>query len=360
MPENDQMRRALDLAAEAEGCVSPRPPVGAVVVSEDGRVVGEGATTPSPGPHAEVVALRRAGTAARGGTIHVTLEPCCHTGATGPCTDAIIDAGIARVVAAVTDPDPRVLGRGLRRLREAGIEVVEGVEQERAAVLIEPFTVWTRTGRPFVTLKVAATLDGKVAAADGSSRWITGEAARAQVHDLRARCDAVIVGAGTVLADDPELTSRLPDLARPQPVRVVVDSSGRAPATSRVFDGTVPTIVATTAGSAQTAAGTGAEVVVLPESEAGVDLGSLLDELGSRGMCHVLAEAGPTLAASLLFGQLVDRIVLYLAPKLVGGEAPGMLGTGVKTIADAWDLSIERLSMVGPDLRVDARPGRRS
>lgn len=360
MTDELYMRRALALAAGVEGRVSPRPPVGAVVVSSEGRVVGEGATTPSPGPHAEVVALDAAGSRAAGGTVYVSLEPCAHTGATGPCAEALVRARVARVVAATRDPNPQVDGDGLDILRDGGVEVIEGVCEEDARTMIAPFDTWVRTGRPFVTLKLASTLDGKVAAPDGTSRWITGDAAREEVHHLRRRADAVLVGAGTAEADDPRLTCRLPGFDGSQPRRVLVDSSGRTPPAGRLFDRSAPTTVLTTdAAPAECRAAwsdAGAEVVGVSPSETGVDLHVGLRLLGDGGICHVLCEGGPTIAASLVAAGLVDRILLYLAPKLVGGDAPGILGWGVKTLADAWELEIVGVERIGDDLRLEARP----
>lgn len=348
------MRRALQLAARAEGFVSPRPPVGCVIVSGD-EVVGEGVTEPRPGPHAEVAALQGAGSRARGATAYVSLEPCSHHSITGPCADALIEAGVARVVAGCRDPYPEVRGRGFARLRRAGIEVRTGVLRDAARRLIEPFETWSLRGRPFVTLKVAASLDGKVAAPDGTSRWITGEQARRQVHELRERADAVMVGAGTVSADDPALTVRLPE-ARRQPARVLVDSSGRTPATARIFDGSAPAFVLTTRPRPDLEL-VGATVFVVDAAEGGVDLRAGLAALGEAGLCHVVAESGPRLSASLVAEGLVDRMVLYLAPKAIGGgEAPGMLASGVKTLADAYAMRFESVARVGDDVRIDLRP----
>lgn len=354
MDDASFMRRALELASAVEGSVSPRPPVGAVVVDARGEVVGEGATTSSPGPHAEVVALSRAGAAARGATVYVSLEPCSHTSVTPPCVRALLDAGVSRVVAGCLDPDPRVNGEGLRGLEAAGVDVEVGVEEDEALGLIEPFSTWVGTGRPFVTLKLAATLDGKVAAADGTSRWITGEVARAEVHELRRRVDGVLVGAGTVEIDDPALTSR-PDPGR-QPRRIVADSSGRTSPTAAIFDTSAEVVVVTTRDvdpSVWTEAG--ATVIAVDRSEAGVDLAAALAELGSLGLCHVLCEGGPTLAGSLVATGLVDRFVFYLAPKLIGGEGRSMLAACVKTLADAWALEVGDVSVVGDDIRLVAR-----
>lgn len=361
MTNIEHVRRALNLAAAAPR-VSPRPPVGAVIVDDRGEVVGEGATTPVPGPHAEVVALREAGPRAAGSTVYVSLEPCSHHGETPPCADALISARVRAVVTAMVDPNPLVGGTGIERLRAAGIDVIVGPCEQEARRLIEPFTVWVTSGRPRVTLKLASTLDGKVAAADGSSQWITGDDARAEVHELRRRADGVLVGAGTVAADDPQLTCRLPGYAGPQPCRVVVDSSGRTSPQARIFDDAAPTLVLTTPDVPdevrESWVRAGADVVELPRGEGGVHLGSALGALGRMGMCDLLCEGGPTLAGAAVHAGLVDRFLLYLAPKLVGGDAPGLLSSGVKTIADAWSLDVENITRVGTDIRIDARPGR--
>ena len=354
------MERALELARRADGSVAPRPPVGAVVVSADGEVVGEGYTRRTPGPHAEGDALAQAGDRARGGTIYATLEPCC-VAVNKPvsCVDLITSAGVARVVAATVDPCPDIDGRGLAQLRDAGIDVQVGIGEDEAKQLIAPFAKWITTTQPFVTLKVAASLDGKVAAADGTSRWITGELARAQVHEMRRRADAVLIGSGTAIADDPALTFRTPGLEGDQPLRVVLDASGRTPPTAQLFDDAAPTLIITTDDVDDAIVTTwltaGADVSRVAASDGGVDIASALDVLGERGICHVLVEPGPRLAASFVERGLADRVVLYLAPKLIGGDAPGLLATGAKTITDAWDLEIERIERVGDDIRVDAR-----
>lgn len=348
------MRRALELAARAEGSVSPRPPVGAVAVSADGEVVGEGFTRAGPGRHAETAALLAAGERAAGATVYVTLEPCLRS-----CAQALVDAGVRRVVAAMRDPNPDVNGRGLRLLAREGIEVRTGLQRPAARALIEPFGKWITTGRPFVTLKLATTLDGKVAAPDGTSRWISGPDARAEVHELRRKVDAVIVGAGTVEADDPSLTFRLDGVEGTQPLRVVVDSSGRTSPKARVFDTTAPALIVTTHEVPAARTGeweaAGAGVARVGAGEGGVDLGACLEELGRRELCHVLCEGGPTLAGSFAESGLVDRFVFYLAPKLVGGDAPGAFAAGVKTLTEAWELEIERVRTVGNDIRIDAR-----
>ncbi|MEX0875220.1 MAG: bifunctional diaminohydroxyphosphoribosylaminopyrimidine deaminase/5-amino-6-(5-phosphoribosylamino)uracil reductase RibD [Actinomycetota bacterium] len=353
------MGRALELAGRAEGTVSPRPPVGAVIVN-GGEVAGEGFTQPAPGPHAEVVALEAAGDRARGATIYVSLEPCSHSSVTEPCADALIQAGVGEVVAGTTDPNPVVNGAGFRKLRAAGVRVRSGVMRKRAKSIIDPFVTWVRTGKPFVTLKMATTLDGKVAALDGTSMWITGGEARAEVHDLRRRADAVLIGSMTVLRDDPLLTCRLDGVSATQPLRVVVDGSGRTPADARVFNADAPTLVITNGDQTEAHVSrwraAGADVERVPAGENGVDMAAALAVLGRRGVCHVVVEGGPTIAASFVAGGLVDRFVLYLAPKLIGGDAPGLLNDGVKTLTEAWNVRIEGVRRIGDDIRIDARP----
>ncbi|SOE03308.1 bifunctional diaminohydroxyphosphoribosylaminopyrimidine deaminase/5-amino-6-(5-phosphoribosylamino)uracil reductase RibD [Blastococcus haudaquaticus] len=335
--ESSAMQRARELGAAVLGTTSPNPAVGAVVLAADGTPVGEGATRPPGGPHAEVVALAQAGERARGGTAVVTLEPCAHTGRTGPCADALIAAGIARVVVAVPEPT-ELAGGGADRLRAAGIEVELGVGQAEAEHgALAPWLTGVREHRPFVVWKVAATLDGRVAADDGTSRWITGEVARAAVHRLRATCDAVVVGSGTALTDDPQLTVRDAD-GRPsghQPLRVVVDRRGRVPATARLHDDAAPTLVSR--------AGT-------PEA--------LLAELFDRDVRRVLLEGGPTLAAAFLRAGLVDEAVVHLAPSLLGAGASLVGDLGISTMARALSFSIVDLLPLGGDVQIRLRPTR--
>ncbi len=361
MDDARYMRRALELARQAEGAVSPRPPVGAVIVSS-GQIVGEGRTHAGNGPHAEAEALTAAGDRARGATLYVTLEPCSTSSVSTPCAQQLIDGGIGQVVAAMRDPNPKVFGRGYRQLRAAGIAVRTGVLRNQAQSLVEPFGKWVRAGHPFVTLKLAASLDGKVAAPDGTSRWITGVQARAEVHDLRRRVDAIAVGSMTVVRDDPLLTYRLSGYTTPQPLRVVVDGSGRTPSNAKVFNSDAPTLVITSETVADDHVDawrlSGAEVVRVGPGEGGIDMRAALDVLGSRGICHVLVEGGPTIAASFAERGLVDRLVLYLAPKIIGGDAPGLFVAGAKTLTDAWRLHIDGISRVGDDIRIDASPER--
>ncbi len=354
------MRRALELAALGRGLVSPNPMVGAVIV-RDGRVVGEGWHEGPGTPHAELRALAAAGELARGATLYCSLEPCDHVGRTPPCTRAIVGSRLARAVIAAGDPNPLVDGRGFERLRASGIEVETGVLEEASRRLNAAFERHVVTGMPFVTLKTAASLDGKTAARDRSSKWITGDAARDDVKRLRAAADAIVVGAGTVIDDDPSLTVRDPSYRGRPPLRVVIDSSGRVPAGARAFDGSAPTLVATTARSRRRAVeawtAAGADVVSFDQDGTdGVSLPELMAHLGKRDVQSVLLEGGATLAWSFVRERLVDRVVLYLAPKLVGGaQAPGVLmGEGFAPIGEAAALRIVSVERIGDDLRVEA------
>jgi diaminohydroxyphosphoribosylaminopyrimidine deaminase/5-amino-6-(5-phosphoribosylamino)uracil reductase len=341
--EDEAMRRAIALAARGLGTTSPNPVVGCVLLDPSGEVVGEGFHAYAGGPHAEIVALAQAGELARGGTAVVTLEPCNHIGRTGPCAQALIAAGVRRVVVAVDDPTPTAAG-GATTLRAAGVDVHTGVRRTEAEAGNVAWLTAVRRGRPYVTWKFAATLDGRSAAADGTSMWITSEQARADVHTLRSTVDAVLAGVGTVIADDPQLTVRnLTDgtTAIRQPLRVVVDSSGRTPANARVRDASAPTWVATAA-----------EVGAGPDGR--LDLSALLTTLYARGARAVLLEGGPTLAGAFLAAGLVDRVVAYLAPKLLGAGPAALLDAGVPTIGDAIDLDLTDITRIGADLRLTA------
>jgi diaminohydroxyphosphoribosylaminopyrimidine deaminase/5-amino-6-(5-phosphoribosylamino)uracil reductase len=365
-PSETWMRRALDLAERGRGTTSPNPMVGAVLV-RDGQVVGEAFHRAAGEPHAEALALQRAGDRAARATCYVTLEPCAHHGRTPPCATALIAAGVARVVAAIEDPDPNVRGQGFARLRAAGVEVEVGVAAAAAEAQNAAFLLHRRQGRPRVTLKAAASLDGKVAAPDGTSQWITAEAARADAHRLRAEADAVAVGAGTALADDPRLTVRLPGWGGRQPLRVLADATGRTGARGHLFDAAAPTLVATTSAAPpdrlRAWAATGAEVLVCPDAtassgEAGVDLTWLSKTRGERGVLELLVEGGPRLQASFWAAGLADRLVWYLAPLVIGGaSAPGLLpAAGARTLAAARAVRVETVDRLGPDLRIVAYP----
>ncbi|MFI5496260.1 bifunctional diaminohydroxyphosphoribosylaminopyrimidine deaminase/5-amino-6-(5-phosphoribosylamino)uracil reductase RibD [Actinoplanes sp. NPDC051859] len=341
--EHEAMGRAIALAARGLGTTSPNPVVGCLLLDPAGEVVGEGFHVYAGGPHAEIVALAQAGKRARGGTAIVTLEPCNHTGQTGPCAQALIAAGIRRVVIAVDDPTPVAAG-GAATLRAAGVEVETGVRRQEAEAGNIAWLTAVRRSRPFVTWKYAATLDGRSAAADGTSMWITSEPARADVHRLRATVDAIVVGVGTVLADDPQLTVRYVrdgSLAIKQPLRVVVDSSGRTPEKAKVRDAAAETWIATAA-----AVGAG------PDGH--VDLNALLAELYRRGIRAVLLEGGPTLGGAFLAAGLVDRVVGYVAPKLLGAGQPSLVGAGITTIAEAIELDLTDIAQIGADLRFTA------
>jgi diaminohydroxyphosphoribosylaminopyrimidine deaminase/5-amino-6-(5-phosphoribosylamino)uracil reductase len=355
------MRRALELAERGWGRVSPNPLVGAVVV-RDGEIVGEGWHAGPGTDHAEMMALRAAGERARGATVVCTLEPCNRFGRTPPCTRALIGARVASVVVAATDPNLGDDAPGIAQLRAAGIQVEVGPSQAAARELNVAFDHQVVTGRPFVVLKMASSLDGKTAATDGSSRWITGVSARADVHRLRAWSDAVVVGAGTVIADDPVLTVRGPfQGTSTPPVRVVVDSAGRVPSTSRVFDDAAPTLVATTDRISDARireyGDAGADLLVLDRDAAGsVSLPALVEELGKRDVQGLLIEGGATLAWSAVRDDVVDRVVLYLAPLLIGGAVAHtvMSGAGFAPIDSAKRLGPLRVEPVGEDLKVVA------
>jgi diaminohydroxyphosphoribosylaminopyrimidine deaminase/5-amino-6-(5-phosphoribosylamino)uracil reductase len=336
------MRAALALARRGLGLAWPNPAVGCVLV-KDGIIVGRGWTQPGGRPHAETEALARAGAAARGATAYVSLEPCSHWGKTPPCAEALVAAGIARVVVPLTDPDPRVAGQGIARLREAGIAVDVGPCAAEAAEINAGFLKRLGEGRPLVTLKLAATLDGRIATQTGESRWITGEAARARAHLLRASHDAILVGSNTVLQDDPDLTCRLPGLAARSPVRIVADGRLRVPLTARVVAGARRTpswfIVRRGVDAARREAfrAAGVEIIETPVIATGeLDLAAAVRELGRRGLTRLLVEGGATLAAALLRADLVDRIAWFHAPCLIGGDGlPAVAGFGLDRLSDA-------------------------
>ena len=355
------MRAALGLARRGLGSTWPNPSVGCVIV-RDGVVVGRGVTAPFGRPHAEPQALAMAGEAARGATAYVTLEPCCFQGRTAPCTEALIEAGIARVVIATCDPDTRVDGAGMRRLREAGIEVVQGLLRAEGEEVAEGLYHRIRLGRPMVTLKLATTLDGRIATAGGESQWISGEPARRMGHALRGRHDAVMVGIGTALADDPHLTCRIPGFKQVATVRVVADGHLRLGLLSRlvVTARETPTwvIARDDADSARTAAlaGLGVEVLAVPGGEAGVDLAAGLRALAGRGVTRLLVEGGGRLAAGLLRADLVDRVAWFHAPGVVGGDGlAAVQAFGVATLAEMPRFVRDRVTPLGDDMLTELK-----
>ena len=355
------MQRAVELARRSVGSTSPNPPVGAVLV-RDGHVVGEGRTQPPGGAHAEDEALRMAGDAARGADLYVTLEPCAHYGRTPPCTDALIEAGVASVHIAVMDPAPHTAGRGVQCLREAGIPVTVDDGPREARQLVEAFAKHVSTGLPFVVAKFAMSLDGRFSSRSGDSRWISNETSRQMAHVLRAEADAVMVGIGTVLADDPLLTVRdAPLPLRGQPLRVVVDSAGRLPASAAMLATEGTTLVAVASPEAARAIeASGADAVVAPGANGRVDLPQLLAGLGSRDVTSLLVEGGAALHGALFDGGHVDKVVAFVAPVVIGGDGvPGPVGgAGAERMADALRLRDVTHTELDGDMMVVGYPVR--
>ncbi len=352
------MATALGLARRGLGAVAPNPAVGCVLVCEDpGVVVGRGWTQPGGRPHAETEALRRAGNAARGAVAYVTLEPCDHHGETPPCSEALIDAGIAAAVIAVEDPDPRVSGSGVARLRDAGIPVTTGVGADEAWDLNAGFFLTVSQGRPLFTLKAATTLDGRIATRGGDSQWITGPEARAFAHRLRAEHDAVLVGIGTALADDPDLTCRLPGMAGRSPIRIVLDGRLRLPVDSRLVTTAreTPTWLVTVPGNDPAVVDAfrshGVEVLETEADDGGrPDLAAAARALAARGLTRVLVEGGGQVAGSVLAAGLADRVAWFRAPRLIGGDGVAAAAVfGVETLADAPGFVRTGLAMLGAD-----------
>jgi diaminohydroxyphosphoribosylaminopyrimidine deaminase/5-amino-6-(5-phosphoribosylamino)uracil reductase len=370
MTAESAMRLALAQGRRARGRTYPNPCVGAVVF-RGGRIRGRGYTRPAGGPHAEVVALRNAvrrfGTrSVRGASMAVTLEPCCHIGRTGPCTDVILESGLRRVFVGQTDPHPHVSGGGVRRLRRAGIDVELGVLAEQCRDLHRGFTAVCKVGRPFVSLKLASTLDGRIATASGESRWITGSAAREAVHQLRARTDAILVGSQTVLADDPELTARKGGRVVHRPIRVVVDSRLRVPATAGLYVGDSDdtwVLTSRAAPKSRRRALADAGVRLLDVGRAGryLDLERALSILGQHGLTEVLVEGGGSLGAALLREGLVDEVHWFTSPMFLGADGRPALGPlGVDSLARAWRLSDVKIRQVGDDIHACGRVVRKT
>lgn len=352
------MELALDEARRGVGRTHPNPAVGAILV-KNGRVVGRGHHRKAGTAHAEIVALESAGTKARGADLYTTLEPCDHWGRTGPCTQAILEAGIRRVITGSADPNPLVNGKGVMRLRRAGVQVLTGVLEDEADAINRPFFKFIRTRMPWVTLKAASTLDGKLATSTGDSRWVTGEQARARVHQLRDRVDAILVGANTVIRDDPKLTTRLPGGEGRDAVRVVVDSRLRVPATSRLFHlrSKARTIVATCESArspkAMQLAASGVEVWTVKEKAGRVNLRVLLRRLARAGLLHILVEGGAEVFGTLLRERLADELWLFLAPRLVGRSGLSWVGElGIARMGRALELGPVEVERLGGDLLV--------
>jgi len=362
--QQQYMQQALQIAAYAAGRTSPNPLVGAVIV-KDGRVVGQGWHRKAGTEHAEIHALRQAGELAAGATIYVTLEPCSHYGRTGPCSKALIDAGIKRVVIAMLDPNPLVAGKGVAMIKAAGIEVETGLLQAQAERLNEVFLKWIMTKMPFVVMKTAMTLDGKIATAAGNSKWISNEVSRRRVHELRDVYDGILVGIGTVLADDPSLTTRLVSQSGKNPLRIVVDSRARTPLTAKVVtDGQAKTLIAVTvaaeAAKVEALRQAGVEVLVVNDGQQ-VDLRQLFCLLGERGVCSIFVEGGALINYSLLKAGLIDKVYSFIAPKMVGGSsAPGPVGgDGVETLDQAFLLDNVETELLAGDILVSGYINRR-
>ncbi|RJX29330.1 MAG: bifunctional diaminohydroxyphosphoribosylaminopyrimidine deaminase/5-amino-6-(5-phosphoribosylamino)uracil reductase RibD [Dethiobacter sp.] len=360
------MWMALDLARQGWGKTNPNPMVGAVVV-KGGEVVGTGFHKKAGDRHAEIIALQEAGEKARAATLYTNLEPCCHHGRTPPCTDAIIRSGIRKVVISTIDPNPLVSGRGVRKLQEAGIKVKIGVLEDKARRLNEVFFKYITTKKPFVVVKAAMTLDGKIATSTGKSRWISGEKSRKFVHRLRSMSDGIMVGINTVLQDDPQLTARLDVGKGPNPVRVIVDSKGRLPLDSRIVKTALETktILAVTELASpdklEALRSSGVEVLTLPSKEGQVDLHELMLALGANEISILLVEGGGTLNYSLLNENIIDKIYFFIAPFLLGGKnAPTPLeGAGINELEESWAVESMEMKQLDNDLLIIGYPMRR-
>lgn len=349
------MRRALNLAKKALGRTSPNPVVGAVIVDSDGKIVGEGYHKKAGLPHAEREALKMAGEKARGGTMYVTLEPCCHYGRTPPCTEAIIEAGIKKVVVAVRDPNPKVSGKGIEILKNAGIEVVEGVLEEEAALLNEKFFKYIKTGLPFIALKWAMTADGKIATKTGDARWVSGEKSRNFTHNLRNEYDAILVGARTLILDDPLLTCRIK--GGRNPYRIILSASGNLPPNLRLFtlDREKNILITTNTNLASHVQQSFANIIVASKGDNKVNLKEAFFELTKLGITSILIEGGAQVHASILKEKLADKIYLFVAPKIIGGDkAPGPVAElGINYLQDALPFKLQKVKRLGEDVLLE-------
>lgn len=362
----DYMTQAISLARLAQGQVSPNPAVGAVLVKND-VIIGQGYTQPPGGDHAEIVALKQAGREARGAALYVTLEPCCHHGRTPPCTHAIIEAGITEVHFPIVDPNPKVAGHGQIELQQAGLKTYLGEHAGEAAILNEAFIKYITSGLPFVTVKFAASLDGKIATRSGDSKWISGEAARKLVQHMRYEADAVMTGAGTVIADDPHLTVRIAvrgGTTHKQPVRIIVDGNGRTPITARLFSepGRTLLVLADSLDNKikNSFSGTGAEILEMPAQAGVIDLKALMLILAEKEITNILVEAGGILLGSLFDNGMVDKVVAFLAPMIIGGQdaRPAVAGQGFEKLMQCAKLERVKVDRVGEDIMVSGYVGR--
>jgi len=361
MPVEEYMRRALSLARLAVGYTNPNPAVGAVIV-KDGFVVGRGCTQPAGSSHAEVVALRQAGEKAKGATMYVTMEPCCHYGRTPPCTQAIINAGISEIYVSLLDPNPLVSGRGMRELNEAGIKTYFGVCQEEAYEINEAYIKFITTGSPFITIKVAMSLDGKIATKTGHSKWISNEEARNYVHSLRHSANAIMVGVNTIIKDNPKLTARgcqgKGGTPKAQPLRLIVDSSGRTPLDSQVFKQPGKTLLAVVdpldSERKKKLIQIGAEVLELPGVDGLVDLEKLLKTIGKRNIVTVLVEGGSKILGSLFDHRLVDKVLVFISPIIIGGSQAktAVGGDGVNNLMEALSLGRVKIKKFGNNVLI--------
>jgi diaminohydroxyphosphoribosylaminopyrimidine deaminase / 5-amino-6-(5-phosphoribosylamino)uracil reductase len=362
----DYMAQALSLAKLAQGQVNPNPAVGAVLVKND-VIIGQGYTQPPGGDHAEIVALKQAGREVKGSTLYVTLEPCCHQGRTPPCTRSIIEAGITEVHFPIVDPNPKVAGKGQSELQQAGIKIVIGEHADEAATLNEAFIKYITTGLPFITVKFAASLDGKIATRSGDSKWISGEPARKIVQHMRYEADAVMTGAGTVISDNPRLTVRLAvkgGITHKQPLRIIVDGLGRTPPDARLFSEPGRTLLVLADNLDEkiknTLSKTGAEILELPAKDGVIDLKEMVSALGQKEITNILVEAGGILLGSLFDNGLVDKVVAFLAPIIIGGEQarPSIAGLGCNSLSQCPKLTRMQIKRVGDDIMVSGYVGK--
>ena len=363
----DYMERAISLAKLALGQVSPNPAVGAVIVKDD-QVIGQGYTQPPGSSHAEIMALKEAGEHARGGVMYVTLEPCCHFGRTPPCTKAIIAAGIQQVHAAMIDPNPQVNGNGLKEMEKAGIKTFLGEHADDASEIIESYVKFITTGRPFVTVKFAMSLDGKIATKSGDSKWISSDESRRYVHFMRYTSDAVMVGVNTVLIDDPQLTSRCNvwgGVTKKQPLRVIVDAAGRTPVAAKIFNEPGRVLMALGEKVSPTQkkayAKLGAEILELPSKRGLIDLDKLLLALGQKQITSVLVEGGAILLGSLCDRNLVDKVTVFIAPIIIGGEKAraAIGGKGVDKVVNSLKLEHVKTKRSDSDMMITGYIGRK-